>query len=81
MPSVVPNQDCACSTATPADFKFLYDAKAQTIKSKIEAIVRGAYGGSGATYSEAAEALHARPAQMVVSTRRLSRALPGPRRS
>ena len=47
----------ACASATPSrDFKFLYDAKSQGIKSKIEAIVKGAYGGDGATYSEAAEA-------------------------
>ena len=47
----------ACATASPdRDFKFLYDAKSQGIKSKIEAIVKGAYGGEGATYSEAAEA-------------------------
>ena len=47
----------ACAAASPKrDFKFLYDAEGQTIKSKIEAIVKGAYGGDGATYSEAAEA-------------------------
>ena len=47
----------ACQAAAPQqDFKFLYDAKSQTIKSKNEAIVKGAYGGAGATYSEAAEA-------------------------
>jgi len=51
----------ACATADPArDFKFLYDAKSEGIKAKIEAIVRGAYGGDGATYSEAAEARIAR---------------------
>ena len=47
----------SCATANPsADFKHLYDAKAQGIKEKIEAIVKGAYGGAGATYSDAAEA-------------------------
>ena len=47
----------ACAAASPSrDFKFLYDAKSQDIKSKIEAIVKGAYGGDGATFSEAAEA-------------------------
>ena len=47
----------ACATAKPSrDFKFLYDAKAEGLKAKIEAIVRGAYGGAGATYSQAAEA-------------------------
>ena len=47
----------ACETANPKrDFKFLYDAKGEGLKSKIEAIVKGAYGGAGATYSPAAEA-------------------------
>jgi len=47
----------ACASANPArDFRFLYDAKGEGIKAKIEAIVKGAYGGDGATYSEAAQA-------------------------
>ena len=47
----------ACETANPKrDFKFLYDAKGEGLKSKIESIVKGAYGGAGATYSPAAEA-------------------------
>jgi|TARA_B110001469_G_scaffold100080_1_gene97276 formate--tetrahydrofolate ligase len=37
-------------------FKHLYDVASQGIKEKIEAIVKGAYGGDGASYSEAAEA-------------------------
>ena len=37
-----------------ATSKFLYDAKADGIKSKIEAIVRGAYGGGGVEYRDAA---------------------------
>ena len=46
----------ACTSSDPTkDFRFLYDAKSQGIKSKIEAIVKGAYGGDGATYSEGAE--------------------------
>mmetsp|Transcript_24083 Transcript_24083/g.39833 ORF Transcript_24083/g.39833 Transcript_24083/m.39833 type:complete len:680 (+) Transcript_24083:106-2145(+) len=45
----------ACSSADESSFRHLYDAHSQGIKSKIESIVRGAYGGSGATYSEAAE--------------------------
>jgi len=48
----------ACASADPArDFKFLYELDAAGgIKGKIEAIVRGAYGGDGATYSDSAEA-------------------------
>ena len=34
--------------------KFLYDAKADGIKSKIEAIVREVYGGGGVEYRDAA---------------------------
>jgi len=45
----------ACATASPADFKPLYPLDAP-IKTKIAAIVKGAYGGDGATYSEQAEA-------------------------
>ena len=45
----------ACDTASPSDFKFLYPTGAG-IKEKIEAIVCGAYGGDGATYSAQAEA-------------------------
>jgi len=45
----------ACSKANINNFKFMYDAKTDDIKTKIEKIVRGVYGGSGATYSEAAE--------------------------
>jgi len=46
----------ACATASPDDFKFLYDAASQGIKSKIEAVVKGAYGGDGAEYTAEAEA-------------------------
>ena len=41
----------ACETANTANFKFLYPSTA-SIKQKIEAIVRGAYGGAGAAYSD-----------------------------
>ncbi|KAL1527898.1 hypothetical protein AB1Y20_009274 [Prymnesium parvum] len=46
----------ACASAKPEDFKHIYDAKAQSIKQKIEAIVTKVYGGKGVKYSEAAEA-------------------------
>mmetsp|Transcript_8713 Transcript_8713/g.22734 ORF Transcript_8713/g.22734 Transcript_8713/m.22734 type:complete len:686 (+) Transcript_8713:28-2085(+) len=45
----------ACESASPLSFKHLYATDAP-IKQKIEAIVRGAYGGTGATFSEQAEA-------------------------
>ena len=48
---------CADPAAnSTGSFKHLYDAASQGIKEKIEAIVKGAYGGEGASYSEAAEA-------------------------
>ena len=47
---------CAEAAAGGDTFKFLYDAKKQSIKDKIESIVRGVYGGDGAEYSAEAEA-------------------------
>ena len=48
---------CADPAAnSTGSFKHLYDAASQGIKEKIEAIVKGAYGGEGASYSAAAEA-------------------------
>ena len=45
----------ACAAAAPAqNFRHLYDAKADGIKSKIEAIVREVYGGGGVEYRDAA---------------------------
>jgi len=39
----------------PSDFKLLYDAKNDSIKTKIEKIVREVYGGDEVKYSEKAE--------------------------
>lgn len=46
----------ACDIASPArDFRHVYDAKTDSIKSKINAIVTKVYGGDGATYTDVAE--------------------------
>ena len=47
----------ACDSASPEEhFKHLYDAKKDSIKQKIEAVVTKVYGGDGANYTEKAEA-------------------------
>ncbi|CAK9035758.1 Formate--tetrahydrofolate ligase (10-formyletrahydrofolate synthetase) (FHS) (FTHFS) (Formyltetrahydrofolate synthetase) [Durusdinium trenchii] len=48
----------ACKT--PSDFKFLYDAKKDSIKSKILKVVQEVYGGADVKYSEKAEAVLSR---------------------
>lgn len=46
----------ACAQAKPESFRHIYDAKSDSIKTKIEKIVTNVYGGAGAHYSEKAEA-------------------------
>ncbi|KAL3894193.1 MAG: hypothetical protein SGPRY_013873 [Prymnesium sp.] len=45
----------ACAQSKPDDFTHLYDARRETIKSKISAIVTKVYGGKGVRYTEEAE--------------------------
>eukprot|EP00435_Cladocopium_sp_Y103_P006050 s948_g1.t4 len=48
----------ACKT--PSEFKFLYDAKNDSIKTKILKVVQEVYGGADVKYSEKAEAVLSR---------------------